>query len=321
MLGRFAQDAGAHHRRQRQRNDGRNDDGNRQRQCELAKHPSDDAGHEKQWNEDGDQREGQRNDGETDLPCPLQRRFHRIFAILDVSGDILDHDDGVVDDEACADRQRHQRQVVEAEAGKPHHAECRDQRERQCHRRDDGCRDRPQEHEDDQDDQADAERERPLHVVIDARIVSVLSLTISREIPAGSASFRRGNCVSTSPTVWMTLAPGWRIDVDDDSGLALIPGADTGVLQSLDDIGDVLQQDRRIVAVGDDDRFIDLGIDDLVVRGEREGLVRAVERTLGAGDAGSDDGAADILERQPVGGKARQIGLDANRPAARRPGC
>src|SRR5882672_10374811 len=47
------------------------------------------------------------------------------------SDDVFDHHDGVVDHEAGSDRQRHQRQIVEAEAAKPHDPEGRDQRKRQ----------------------------------------------------------------------------------------------------------------------------------------------------------------------------------------------
>ncbi len=70
-------------------------------------------------------------DGEADLARAVQRRLQRALALLHVADDVLDHDDGVVDDEAGADRQRHQRQIVEREAGNPHHGECRDDRQRQ----------------------------------------------------------------------------------------------------------------------------------------------------------------------------------------------
>ena len=77
--------------------------------------------------------------------APSKRRLERLLAVLDVADDVLDHHDGVVDDEAGADRQRHQRQVVEREAAEPHHAEGRDQRQRQRHAGDDGGADRAQE--------------------------------------------------------------------------------------------------------------------------------------------------------------------------------
>ncbi len=44
---------------------------------------------------------------------PLQRGLHRLLARLDVADDVLQHDDGVVDDEADRERQRQQRDVVD----------------------------------------------------------------------------------------------------------------------------------------------------------------------------------------------------------------
>ena len=43
--------------------------------------------------------------------------------------------------------------------------------------------------------------------------------------------------------------------------------------------------------------------------------MRAVERALGAGDVGADDGGAQVLEPDAVGGEPREIGLDADRRA------
>ena len=48
--------------------------------------------------------------------APFSAASQRRLALFDVAGDVLDHDDGVVDHEAGRDGQRHQRQVVEAEA-------------------------------------------------------------------------------------------------------------------------------------------------------------------------------------------------------------
>ena len=67
--------------------------------------------------------------------APSSAASHRLLALLDMAHDVLDHDDGVVDDEAGADGQRHQRQVVEAEAAEPHHPEGGDQRDAAAPRR------------------------------------------------------------------------------------------------------------------------------------------------------------------------------------------
>ena len=54
--------------------------------------------------------------------APLSGRLERRHARFDVAGDVLQHDDGIVDDEAGRDRQRHQRQIVEAVAQQVHRA-------------------------------------------------------------------------------------------------------------------------------------------------------------------------------------------------------
>ena len=90
-------------------------------------------------------------------------------------------------------------------------------------------------------------------------------------------------------TVSIDIGAGLALDVDDDRRIAVVPAADLVVLQAVDDVGDVLEQDRRIVAVGDDDVAIGLGAGDLLVGGDGVGLMRAVERALGARDIGGDD--------------------------------
>ena len=118
--GRSAQQIGAHHRRRRQRDDQRDHDRDRQRHRELAEQPPDDAAHQQDRQEDRDQREAHRQHGEADLARAVQRRLHARHAGFDVARDVLQHDDRVVDDEAGRDRQRHQRQIVEAVAEQIH---------------------------------------------------------------------------------------------------------------------------------------------------------------------------------------------------------
>ncbi len=71
------------------------------------------------------------------------------FPALDVARDVLGHDDGVVDDEPRRDGERHQRQVVDAEAAQVHDRERADERERHGDARDAVARHDAQEHEDD----------------------------------------------------------------------------------------------------------------------------------------------------------------------------
>ena len=86
---------------------------------------------------------------------PSKRRLHARLSHLHVPDDVLQHDDRVVDDEADRQRQRHQRQVVEAVAERPHDRERADDRERQREARDDRRGEIPQEEEDDEHDEED----------------------------------------------------------------------------------------------------------------------------------------------------------------------
>ena len=76
----------------------------------------DDPAHQEQRDEDGDERQADRHDRKADLARALDRRFHRAQPVLDMAMDVLEHDDRVVDDKTDRDRQRHQRQIVEAVA-------------------------------------------------------------------------------------------------------------------------------------------------------------------------------------------------------------
>ena len=121
---------GADHRRDRQRHHGGNHDGKGQGQRKFPQQPADDAVHEDQRREGGDQRQADRQHREADLPGAFERRLIGPHAVFEVAVHVLDHDDGVVDHEADRDRQRHQRQIVDREAGKPHAGAGAGQRQR-----------------------------------------------------------------------------------------------------------------------------------------------------------------------------------------------
>ena len=97
--------------------------------------------------------------------APRRAASQRRGSLLQMPGDVLDHDDGVVDDEAGGDREGHQRQVVDAVAQEVHRAERADERDGHDDARDQGRAQAPQEDEDDEDDERDRDRERHLDVV------------------------------------------------------------------------------------------------------------------------------------------------------------
>ena len=127
------QKPGTHHRRQRQRNDAGHQ--NRQTQChrKFVKQPANQPAHEQQWDKDCDQRDADRNHRESDLLCAFERGFHHVLAVFDVPVNIFDDDNGVVHDESNRNRDRHQRQIINAVAEHVHARARTGQRQRHGH--------------------------------------------------------------------------------------------------------------------------------------------------------------------------------------------
>ena len=165
-------------------------------------------------------------------------------ALFEIARDVLEHDDRVVDDEAGRDRQRHQRQVVEAEAEQIHHAERADDRGRHRDARDRRGAHAAQEGEHDQDHQHDRDRSAS-----------------SRCRPATggwSSSGRRRRSDRRRPAARRSGAAARRArrrrldDVraglarqdDSDARLAVDEAGVAQVLDRIDDLGDVGQPDR-----------------------------------------------------------------------------
>jgi hypothetical protein len=156
--------AAAEHRRQGQRNETRNENGGADGDGEFVQQAADDAAHEKYGDEYRDQRERHGNDGEAYFPRAADRGGHRLFAVLDVADDVLQHHDRVIDDEAYRERERQQREVVEAVAERLHDGEGADHGDGQRQRGNDRGRQVAQEHQDHQDHQEAGEDQGELHV-------------------------------------------------------------------------------------------------------------------------------------------------------------
>ena len=121
------QEQRAHHGCRRQRYQHRYGDGEGKRDGKLVKQAADDAAHHEDRNEDGDQRYADGDYREADLLGALERRLQRRYAPLQMAGDVLDDDDGIVNHKTGGDGQRHERQIVDAVAEQVHSAEGADQ--------------------------------------------------------------------------------------------------------------------------------------------------------------------------------------------------
>ncbi len=313
LLFGVAQEARGHHRRQGQRHDRRNQDRYRQSDRELAKEPADDVAHEQQGDQHGDQRDRQRNDRESDLLGALERGGERLFARLDVAGDVLDHHDRVVDDEAGRDRQCHQRQIVDREAGEVHHAERADQRQRHGDTGDHRRREAAQEEEYDHHDQRDREEQLELHVV-HRRPYSHGAVGQHRDVDRGGQRCLELRQQLLDPVDDLDhVGAGLALYVDDDRRQLVRPGGKAGVFGAVDDVGNVGETDRRAIPVSDDHAAVFVGALELVVGVDRRGPRRPVEAALGLIGVGIADRGAHIVQRKAVGRQRGRIGLDAHR--------
>ena len=316
LLRRVLQQLGAHHRSQRERNHGGGQDGHAQRDGKFTKQAAHDIAHEQQRDENGNQRDGQRDDGEANLRRAFERRPERRLAGFDVAGDVLDHHDRVVHHEAGRDRQGHQRQVVQAVAEQVHHAEGGDQRQRNGDAGNDGRGDVAQEQEHDHHHQRHRKHQLELHV---AHGGANGGGPVGQDADLDRRGQRRRelrqqllDAIDDRDDVRARLP----LNIQDDRRNLVHPGGLADVLGIVDDAGNVGQFDGSAVPVRDDERRIIAAGEQLVVGADLVGLMRSVEVSLGLIDVGGDDGRAQILQIEAVRSPSPWDWLESARPAS-----
>ena len=159
------QESAGQHGRQRQGDEAGHEHGHADRDGELPEQPADQTAHEEDRDEHGGQRERHAHDREADLLGAVNRRLERGFAHFHVPHDVLEHDDGIVHNEADRQRQGHQRKVVEAVAAQVHDDEGPDDRHGQGQARDHRGRYIAEEQEDDEHDQKQGQQQGVLDVL------------------------------------------------------------------------------------------------------------------------------------------------------------
>ena len=150
------QEVGGQHRRDEAGGQQREEHLHRHRDAELLEELPGDAGHEARRREDRDDGQRDRDHGEADLVGGLQRGAIGRLAHPHVAHDVLDLDDGVVDQDAGRQRDGEEADQVERESEHVHRPERREDRQRQRDRDDDGGADvaQEQQHDDDGEDGA-----------------------------------------------------------------------------------------------------------------------------------------------------------------------
>ena len=130
------QQARGHHRRQCQRDDGGDGDRADQGEGELGEQRAGQAALESDRHIDRDQHHRHGDDRAGQLARRLDRGRNWFHAIFEMAIDVLHHDDGVVHHQPDGQHQRQQGQQVDGEAEHQHDGEGADQRQRNCHHRD-----------------------------------------------------------------------------------------------------------------------------------------------------------------------------------------
>ena len=163
------QEVGGQHRRDEARGQQREEHLHRHRDAELLEELPGDAGHEARRREDRDDGQADRDHGEADFVGGLQRGAIGRLAHPHVAHDVLDLDDGVVDQNTGRQRDGEKADEVQREAENVHRPERREDRQRQRDRGDDGGADvaQEQQHDDDGENRAfEQRRDRGLVIAL-----------------------------------------------------------------------------------------------------------------------------------------------------------
>ena len=110
--------SGAEHRREREGDESGKKDGHRERNAELIEQPSDRSGEKCEGDEHGNQGDGCRQDGKSDLLASVKSGLKAALPHFHVAVHVFQDDDRIVDDKPDCQHQRQKRQDVEREPRK-----------------------------------------------------------------------------------------------------------------------------------------------------------------------------------------------------------
>ena len=129
---------GAHHGRRGERDHQGDGHGHAEGDGKFAENTAQDAAHQENGNEHGDERSAHGEDGEANLLGPRQGGFQRSHTFFQIAGNVFDYDDGIVDHKSGGDGEGHEGKIVDGIAEQIHDAKGSHQRERHGHAGDGG---------------------------------------------------------------------------------------------------------------------------------------------------------------------------------------
>ena len=238
---------------------------------------------------------------------PLRAASSGLSPCFYIARDVLDHDDSVVDDEACRDGEGHEGEVVHAEAHEIHGAERADERKGHGDARYDRRGEVPEEEEDDEHHEGYRKHQLELHV------------------PHGCADRRGAVGQDGDLHGGRKRAPELRqegldavhhlddvgarlpLDVEDNRRRIVHPRGLLNVFRVIDRLCNIGEFYGSAVLVRDDDGPVLAGGKELVVGPDDIGLARTVKAALCLVDVRRPKGGAHVFEGQAVGGERRRI--------------
>ena len=262
--------------------------------------------------EHGNEGDRERDNGEPDLFGALERGLGSGDSPSSMyRGNVLDHDDCVIDHEAGGDGKRHQRQIIEAIAEGRYITP-------NVPTSDNGtamlgmtvAATFLEKEEDDHDNQTNGEHQLKLHI---------LNRGPDGVCPVGE----NGDCDGAGqrcPKLRQDgpdavnhgddIGPGLPLNVHNDRGRSVHPRGLLDIFRALDDGGDIGEPNRSSVFISNNQRAVIDARADLIVGSNRERLARAIEVSFGLIYIRQTDGGSQAFKTEAVGGK--RGGIDLN---------
>ena len=310
---RRANKSAAHHGGEGQRYKPGNQHGHRDGDGEFMQQPPEDAAHEQHRNEHGSQRERHGNDRETDFSGPLQRCLHRGFALLHVTHDVFQHHNGVVHDEPHADRDRHQRQVIQAVAQQLHNGKRPDDGHRHGQARNDRGGKIAQEEKNDHYHQANRQDQSELDVrdgFTDRLRAVIEDFDVHRGRKLGAELRQQlANPVHHFNGVLARLA----LDRKNDGACVIEPARHLVVLHAVEHAAQLLQTHWPAVTIRHNERAIIRRLGELAGRLNGVRLMFSVKRAGRKVHVPRSNGRPDFINPDPARGEFVRVQLHANR--------
>ena len=223
-----AQQMGAHHRREGQRDDAGDDHRAGQGEGELLEQHAGDAGQQADRRIHRRQGDGHRHHRQGDLPRAEQRRLVGRVTFLDMPVDVLHHHDGVVHHQADGQHHGQQGEQVDRVAHQLHEEQHADHRQRDGHHRDQHRAQRAEEQEHHQDDDQHG-LGQGLHHLVDGRLDEARGVVGDLHAQAGrqlGLQFRQQGAHAVDHV--QRVGAGGAVDADVHRGNA-VEGADAVV--------------------------------------------------------------------------------------------